>query len=61
MNTYTEAIMKVAGVGVERALEIQDFIDNSALIDWSEASMRKISSTVKLAQQVMAAGGWEKF
>jgi hypothetical protein len=61
MNMYTQSIAKVAGVNLDEALQIQNFIDESAMIDWSEASNRKIASTVKLAVQVMAVGGWENF
>jgi hypothetical protein len=61
MNIYTYTIAKVAGVELDEALKIQQFIDDSAMIDWSESSNRKIASTVKTAQAVMLAGGWENF
>lgn len=61
MNIYTHTIAKVAKVELDEALKIQQFIDEGAMLDWSEASNRKIASTVKLAMQVMAVGGWENF
>jgi hypothetical protein len=61
MNIQTEWVAKAAGVDLNEALKIQQFIDDSAMLDWSEASSRKIAQTVKLAQSVMLAGGWEKF
>lgn len=51
--TRTEDIAQIAKVSIEEATQIHDFIDNWLELDWSEASERKIKSTIKEAQSMM--------
>jgi len=51
MNAMTTHIAKLLKVSLEDAKAIQNQIDNDWLIDWSEASYRKIN---KVAREVAA-------
>jgi hypothetical protein len=47
MNADTRFIAKTLNITLEEALKIQNFIDNEALIDWSEDSHAKIARIAK--------------
>jgi len=47
MNNDTKAIANLLKVSLDKALEIQTFIDNNWLLDWSECSERKFRSVVR--------------
>jgi len=48
MNADTKFIAETLKVTLEEALKIQNFIDDNALIDWSEDSNAKILRMAKL-------------
>lgn len=47
MNADTKFIAATLKVTLEEALKIQNFIDDNALIDWSEDSNAKIARVAK--------------
>jgi hypothetical protein len=47
MNADTKFIAATLKVTLEEALKIQNFIDDNALIDWSEDSFAKIARVAK--------------
>jgi hypothetical protein len=47
MNENTREIAAWLNVSLEQALKIQNFIDDNALIDWSEDSNAKIQRVAK--------------
>ena len=47
MNMFTRLIAQKLNVSLDEALKIQNFIDDEALINWSEDSMTKIIRTAK--------------
>jgi hypothetical protein len=49
MNADTRFIAETLKITLEDALKIQNFIDDEALIDWSEDSQAKIA---RIAKQV---------
>jgi hypothetical protein len=49
MNADTRFIAETLNITLEEALKIQNFIDDEALIDWSEDSHAKIA---RIAKQV---------
>ena len=49
MNADTKFIAETLKITLEEALKIQNFIDDEALIDWSEDSASKIA---RIAKQV---------
>jgi hypothetical protein len=53
VNLYTKLIAEYAEVPLERALEIQRFIDEQLELDWSEASSRQIEVTIRIAEKLM--------
>ena len=60
MNANTKEIQNIAKVSFEEALEIQEAIDNEALLDWSEATAREMVKATYIAQAFIANGrSWE--
>ena len=51
---FVEEVMTKCKVSKRQALEIISFIDCWLEIDWSEASNRKVNSTIKTAVEMMA-------
>jgi hypothetical protein len=47
MNIDTRLIADILKVSLEEAKKIQNFIDDEALIDWSEDSYSKIAKVAK--------------
>ena len=50
MNADTRLISEKLNITIEEALKIQNFLDDEALIDWSEDSEAKI---IRLAKSVV--------
>lgn len=48
MNMFTRMIAEKLNISLHQALKIQNFIDDEALINWSEDSAGKIIRTAKL-------------
>jgi len=47
MNMFTRMIAQKLNISLDQALKIQNFIDDEALINWSEDSASKIIRTAK--------------
>ena len=47
MNMFTRMIAQKLNISLDQALKIQNFIDDEALIKWSEDSASKIIRTAK--------------
>lgn len=55
MNSNTKEIASLLKVSLEDAFKVQEYIDNNWLLDWSDASQRKINSTVRsVAKEILA-------
>lgn len=46
MNIFTDMIRDILQCDIEYALQVQDYIDDLFLLDWSEASDNEIIKTV---------------
>lgn len=57
MNTYTQMISQYLEVPLNKALEVQDFIDVYLDLDWSEASKKEIEATAFYAYGIIRKQG----
>lgn len=55
MNADTKFIAETLKITLEEALKIQNFIDDEALIDWSEDSASKIARIAKKVKKSVYA------
>jgi hypothetical protein len=55
MNSQTKDIAALLKVSLNDALKVQDYIDDNWLLDWSEASQRKINKVVRDSAKIVLA------
>jgi citrate lyase gamma subunit len=54
MNIYTKNIAELLNISTDKALKIQDHIDEEIGLDYSECTTRQFNSAVKQAVKEMA-------
>lgn len=52
-NVYTRLISQYLEVTTDKALEVQNFIDNYLDLDWSEAGRKEIEATAFYAYSIL--------
>lgn len=53
MNEWTRLISQYLEVPMDKAVEVQNFIDRELYLDWSEASMKEIEATAYYAYRII--------
>lgn len=53
MNLFTREIAQYLEISLDKAVKVQEFIDNYLDLDWSEATQQELEITYRLAEKLM--------